>query len=76
MFLLFKGEGMTPAASNTCYDKYTDCAQHCDTHADECKILFGIKINQFLFLNSLLDALEKLSGNVVLMTFFSIGQLF
>ena len=42
MFLLFKGEGMTPAASYTCYDKYTDCAQHCDTHADECKKSCGL----------------------------------
>ena len=41
-FLLFKGDGMTPAASYTCYDKYTDCAQHCDTHADECKKSCGL----------------------------------
>lgn len=35
------GEGMTPAASNTCYDKYSNCASLCQWYPDDCKASCG-----------------------------------
>ena len=36
---LLQGEGMTPAASYTCYDEYSNCGDEgmCDWAADQCK---------------------------------------
>ena len=31
------GPGMTPAKSNTCWDKYSNCASLCSWYADDCK---------------------------------------